>query len=38
MKFHMPNKNIHLERTVSQNCYIGPSFYFMKCRKEIIKK
>ena len=28
IKFHMPNENIHLEGTVSQNCYIGPSFLF----------
>ena len=34
----MPNENIHLEGTVSQNFYIGASFYFMKYRKIIMKK
>ena len=38
MKFHMPNENIHLEGTVSQNFYIGLSFYLMKCRKIIMRK
>ena len=33
----MPNENVHLEGTVSQNCYISPRFYFMKCRKIIMK-
>ena len=34
----MPNDNIHLEGTVSQNLDTGPSFCFMKCRKIINKK
>ena len=34
----MSNENIHLEGTMSQNFDIGPSFYFMKCRKIIMKK
>ena len=33
MKFHKPNENIHLEGTMSQNVYLGPSCHFMKCKK-----
>ena len=33
MKWHMPNKNIKVEGTMSQNFYVGPNSYFMKCRK-----
>ena len=33
IKFYMPNENIHLKGTVSQNFYIGPISYFMTCRK-----
>ena len=33
MRFHIHVINIHLEGTVSQILYIGPSFYFMKSRK-----
>ena len=33
MKCHMPNKNINLDGTMSQNFYVGLNSYFMKCRK-----
>ena len=31
-------RNIHLEGTVSQICYLGLIFYFMKSIKLIMKK
>ena len=38
IKFHRHIENILLEGTMSQICYIGPSFYFMNSRKIIMKK
>ena len=38
MTFHILIENIHLEGTVSQILDIGPSSYFMKSRKIIMKK
>ena len=29
LNFSVCNQNILLEGSVSQNCYLGPSFYFM---------
>ena len=33
LKFGTHAVEAHLEGTVSQICYLGPSFYFMKSRK-----
>ena len=33
MKICMLVVESHLGRTISQNLYLGPSFYFMKSRK-----
>ena len=33
MKFYMPILECIMEGTVSQFFYLGPRFYFMKCRK-----
>ena len=38
MKIGMCVVDTHSEGTVSQNFYLGPSFYFMKCRKLSCKK
>ena len=38
IKFHMPIENTQIEGSVSQILYIGPSFYFMKSRKIVMKK
>ena len=37
MKSQLRNENIHAEGTVSQNFYLGPSFYIMKSRKITMK-
>ena len=37
-KFSVSILTIIREGTVSQICYIGPSFYFMHCRKYYFKK
>ena len=37
-KFSILIDNIHIEGTLSQICYIGLSFFFMKCRKFNQKK
>ena len=33
MKFHLHILGYVMKGTVSQIIYLGPSFYFMKCRK-----
>ena len=38
MKIGMCVVDTHSEGTVSHNFYLGPSFYFMKCRKFSCKK
>ena len=38
MKFYLPIFEYVMGRTMSQILYLGPSFYFMKCRKKSLKK
>ena len=36
-KFYICIENIAVEGTVSQILYIGPTYFFMKCRKKYFK-